>query len=264
MLPLEAVLPIRKSTLVIAFTVFVSGCTTVVYNAAETPPQPIMSASKARKQIKELLETQYGPAGRTARVARLDFRPDGVLVLMERPGGYLRKVFYEFSKPQTFQVTNRGALWGVYEECWEIGIDSCWNHEDGQGYAREFADALYALKVGGGGVPEKEANDFHSIALDYRKKDPKPKLPQATIELKKQAESAAKAGRYNSAIDFYTEALSATPWWPYGHYNLAFLLEQQNRKDEAAGEMKKFLDLVPDAVEAEKAKEKIKFWTGKS
>ena len=51
--------------------------------------------------------------------------------------------------------------------------------------------------------------------------------------------------------------------WPNGYFNLALLLAEENRYAEAILNMKKYLELMPNAPDARKAHDKIYIWEEK-
>jgi len=105
-----------------------------------------------------------------------------------------------------------------------------------------------------------ELERFQPIADGYRAQNPRPTIPEDARKYQVQAESALAEKKYDDAIRLFRKALELSPWWPEGHFSLALLYEQQEFLPHAYLEMKKYLALVPDAVDARKAKDKLYVW----
>jgi hypothetical protein len=54
--------------------------------------------------------------------------------------------------------------------------------------------------------------------------------------------------------------LKLAPWWPQGRYNRALLMGELGFAPEAIQEMRRYLQLVPDAANARQAQDKIYQW----
>lgn len=110
---------------------------------------------------------------------------------------------------------------------------------------------------------EAEISQFKSVAENYRSKHPRPGISEEARRYQVQAENAFDEKRYDDAVLDYRKALEIAPWWPDGRYNLALLLGQKGNFLEADIEMKKYLELAPDAPDARKARDKTYVWEGK-
>ena len=108
-----------------------------------------------------------------------------------------------------------------------------------------------------------ELERFKPIAAAYRSKKPHPQIPEEARKYQIQAENDFDERRYEDSIRHYQKALEISPWWPEGHYSLAIILGQQGSLSEADTEMKKYLELLPDAPDARKARDKMYIWEGK-
>ena len=70
----------------------------------------------------------------------------------------------------------------------------------------------------------------------------------------------------DKAIAEYAAALKIFPYWPEGHYNLAILAAEIGGRpgyDIAIAQMKKYLELAPDAPDARAARDSIIVWEDK-
>jgi tetratricopeptide (TPR) repeat protein len=159
------------------------------------------------------------------------------------------------------------------------GHESFWYHGDAvlqvPGYSRvmmhnprETAEAIFVLKRDAekhGFAPPEKSEDarFEDAAKTYLAADVKPELDADTRRFKVQAEDALREKRFEDVADIYGEALEANPAWPAGHYNRALVLSELKEYPAAMVEMKRYLRLSPDAVNAQAAQDQIYKWEAK-
>jgi len=124
--------------------------------------------------------------------------------------------------------------------------------------SKRFADALYVLKHAV--IDSNNDTDFFETAHVYHVTNPKPELPEEARKFKIQAEGAVQEKNFFEAADSYSEALKIAPWWPAGHFNLALVWGETGVFIEAEREMKRYLQLIPDAPNARAAQDKIYSW----
>jgi tetratricopeptide (TPR) repeat protein len=138
---------------------------------------------------------------------------------------------------------------------------------DSRARAISFINAIAALASAQPGAYAAQLdvanNKFKSIAVQYRMEQIKPALPTDAQRYATQANDAFSNHRVSDAILLYDKALDTSPWWPTGHYNLALLLGSKREYADAIDEMNKYLELVPDAPDAQKAKQHIWVWQGR-
>ena len=104
---------------------------------------------------------------------------------------------------------------------------------------------------------------FHEAARAYRASNPKSQLPEAARRFKVQAEGAVHDKDYGAAAEFYGQAIGVAPWWPEGHFNRALVLSNTGDYELAIVEMKRYLELMPDAQDARAAQDKVYEWEPK-
>ncbi|TXH04310.1 MAG: hypothetical protein E6R07_08375 [Nevskiaceae bacterium] len=128
-----------------------------------------------------------------------------------------------------------------------------------------IADAFLTLKDADtpAGV-ERQLAAFDLVADRYRAADVKPEVNESIRRYEIQAEDAINRKDFDAAVDAYTRALDANPWWPQGHYNVALILGELQDYRNAAYEMSCYLKLVPEAPNARAAQDKIYAWQGQS
>jgi tetratricopeptide (TPR) repeat protein len=104
---------------------------------------------------------------------------------------------------------------------------------------------------------------FAQVVRAYRGAAVPPTLSEDARRFKVQAEFAVRDKNYPLAVELYGKALRIDPWWPQGHFNRALVLAESHYYLAARGsvrEMKRYLDLQPDAPDARAAQNKIYEW----
>jgi len=101
---------------------------------------------------------------------------------------------------------------------------------------------------------------FRAQAKAWREATVKPAMPEAAREHQVLAEYAFKEKETEKAIKEYQAALDIFPTWPEGQFNLATLAGEQKLYDTAIIHMKQYVELAPDAADAQAAKDSIIIW----
>jgi tetratricopeptide (TPR) repeat protein len=101
---------------------------------------------------------------------------------------------------------------------------------------------------------------FQPQAETWRKSAVKPKMPDVAYEHKVLAENAYKDKDLVKALIEYDAALNSFPTWPEGQFNLALIAGEMKRYRSAVLHMEEYLALVPDAPDAQAARDKIIIW----
>lgn len=128
--------------------------------------------------------------------------------------------------------------------------------------AENFADALNRLLYAA--RQDKDFATFSAAAKPWRKMPVKPALPEGVQKYRVMAEDAFKNKEFEKAADYYEQGLEIEPLWPQGQYNAALLYGEIKDYENAVLHMKRYLELVPDARNAETVREKIYLWEGKA
>jgi tetratricopeptide (TPR) repeat protein len=101
---------------------------------------------------------------------------------------------------------------------------------------------------------------WQETVRQYRAAPVKPVLPEEARKFQVQAEAAFAQKEFAEAAGHYLGALKIAPWWAAGYFNRSLLLGEIERYRDAIGEMRKYLDLAPDAPDARAAQDKIYEW----
>lgn len=126
-----------------------------------------------------------------------------------------------------------------------------------------FADALLVLKFAAVKFADDDEARFQEALRNYKAAATKPGLPEAIRAFKVQAEGAIRDKDFESAANYYGQALDVAPWWPEGHFNSALVLAEVGDFPDAITEMNRYLLLVPNAADARAAQDKIYDWQRK-
>lgn len=106
--------------------------------------------------------------------------------------------------------------------------------------------------------------EFSKKAAAWRILTVKPDLPEEVKRERTLAEAYLQDKDIPTAVQHYKAALKAYPTWPQGWFNLALIDGSLGNYDSASQEMKFYLELTPDAPDADAAKNKIIIWEDKS
>ena len=139
-----------------------------------------------------------------------------------------------------------------------------WNDE---ATAQRFADAFnrlvyYAHNEG----PNSKENlqRFAAVAKAWRENPQKPPLPAEVERKRVLAEARIKEKDFAGAIALYEEALDMFPTWPEAWFNTALIYGELGDYASAAGNMRHYLELMPNAPDSAAAREKVIVWEDKA
>lgn len=155
-----------------------------------------------------------------------------------------------------YYKTPQGRYWN-FRTC-VVRSGAPWKGEG----AKTLADALLRLKLGYDETIAAAEGKFQTDAASYRAANPKPDFPEDARRFRVQAEAALRDKRFDDAAERYAEGLALAPWWLEGRFNLALVLGELKAYDAAMREMKRYLQLAPEASNARAAQDKIYEWEG--
>lgn len=102
--------------------------------------------------------------------------------------------------------------------------------------------------------------DFQGKAKAWRAMKVKPDLPEDVRRFRVLAEDAIKHQEFEKAVQYYEQGLAIEPLWPQGQYNAALLYGEMKEYRDAELHMKRYLELVPDAPDAQAARDQMMIW----
>jgi tetratricopeptide (TPR) repeat protein len=133
------------------------------------------------------------------------------------------------------------------------------NHDECMNAAPQFAAALnslhiYALR------PTTPDEEFHQQAAAWRALATKPALPDAVRVRRMMAENAIKNKKPEDALRYYEQGIESHPMWPQGCFDAALVAGELGRYDDAVYYMQHYLELAPDAKDAQSARDQLEIW----
>ncbi len=133
---------------------------------------------------------------------------------------------------------------------------------------KRILDCVYAIRYwrSAKGQAEKAAafTQFQESARAWRALPVKAGLPQAVERFRIVAENAVREKELGKAANYYEQGVAIMPLWPEGWYNAALIYAEEQCYAQAALDMKRYLELCPDAPEADAARQEMYIWEEKA
>ena len=111
-------------------------------------------------------------------------------------------------------------------------------------------------------TPEEEAvwSNFPQKASAWRALTVKPPMAEEVRKHRILAEKAISEQDMSGALEHYEAGLAINPVWPEGHFNASMLYAQLSFYKDAIQHMQAYLELVPEAPDAQAARDQIVIW----
>jgi hypothetical protein len=141
-----------------------------------------------------------------------------------------------------------------------------WNREKAD-HARRFVEAVNAIRYYSSGRDLADDEPlfarFQEEAKAWRAHPVKPAIPEGVRRFQLLAEDAIKNKNFEEAVDYYEQGLNVSPLWPEGQFNAALLYGEMAIYGQAVIHMKRYLELTPDAPDAQAARDQVVIWQAK-
>jgi tetratricopeptide (TPR) repeat protein len=137
------------------------------------------------------------------------------------------------------------------------------NFLDGYGYSTTFATGFNALRAFARDT-NAPLHTFTARATAWRALATKPPIPDEVRVQRLMAEDAFKANKPEEALHYYETGVQLYPTWPEGNFNAALIAGDLTYYDAAIEHMQAYLELVPDASDAQAGRDKILIWQTKA
>lgn len=118
-------------------------------------------------------------------------------------------------------------------------------------------------KLDSDNVDMAKLREFSGKATAWRSVQVRPDMPEAARRHKVLAENAFNEKNFEKAAEELAKALELFPCWPEGQFNCALFNGEIGAYRTAMLHMEFFLELFPDAPNAQLAKDKILVWQDK-
>ena len=105
---------------------------------------------------------------------------------------------------------------------------------------------------------------FTQRAAAWRALATKPPIPEEVNVQRLMAEDAVKGKKPDEALNYYEGGIELYPTWPEGNFNAALIAGELGYYADAIEHMQAYLELVPNAADAQAARDKILIWQVKS
>ena len=105
---------------------------------------------------------------------------------------------------------------------------------------------------------------FTQRATAWRALPTKPPIPEEVRAQRLVAEDSFKANKPDEALAHYENGLLLYPTWPEGNFNAALIAGDLGYYAAAIEHMQDYLELVPEAADAQAARDKILIWLTKA
>jgi len=106
--------------------------------------------------------------------------------------------------------------------------------------------------------------NFQPKAAAWQLLTVKPPIPDKVRQRRLLAEDAFNEKRFETAAAEYEAGLEIDPLWPAGHFNAALIYAELKKYGDAAWHMRCYLELVPNAPDAQEARDHMLLWQGKA
>jgi len=102
--------------------------------------------------------------------------------------------------------------------------------------------------------------DFPQKAAEWRALPSGPPVSEEVRRHRLVAENAIRENDFDTAVSEYIDGLESDPTWPEGHFNAALLMGELGYYSEAIRHMQAYVELVPEAPDAQAARDQIVIW----
>ncbi len=160
--------------------------------------------------------------------------------------------------------SDKRIAWWIYNYSWiDRGLKEDHCSAGCASAARLFAAAINRLRVSAND-PGYPLRSFKQQAAAWRALAIKPPLAEGARIRRLAAEDAIKNQKPNDALNYYELGVEADPMWAQGWFNAAVIAGHIGYYADAAEHMQNYLELMPDAADAQSARDQIDLWRYKA
>lgn len=135
--------------------------------------------------------------------------------------------------------------------------DNCMNSA---GWFASALNGLYAFAIS----HPTAAGDFHQQAAAWRALTTKPPMAEGARIRRLAAEDAINRQKPFEALNYYELGVEADPTWAQGWFNAAVIASHLEYYADAVEHMQNYLELMPDAADAQSARDQMDLWRFKA
>lgn len=142
-------------------------------------------------------------------------------------------------------------------------LSSSWTQSDAENAAKALRVLVLDARHDLDQILATNFEKFKLSCQSWHALQEKPPIPEEAQRQQVLAENALREKNLDRAADEYLKALKAYPCWPEGQLKAATILGDTGWYTAAVAHMEYYLELVPDASNAQFAKNKIAAWQDK-
>jgi len=243
-----------------------TGCSSVAYEASyDAMKQPQMSFPEARQNVKKALQE--------ARLFSGTGTPPGNIQVSNHAFSFKdnyinQQLSFHFAKIQKLTVEKKESLvttLGADDLAIrrQEGTSLYWPAKD---VGQRFVDAVMAARywTSPRALADDAAafKDFQEKAKAWKALAQKPALSEDARRFKVRAEDSDQKKDWENAAKSYEQGLAIEPLWPDGQLNVARIYGELHAAAPAVLHMKRYLELCPDAPDAQKSRDQMYIWEG--
>jgi tetratricopeptide (TPR) repeat protein len=105
--------------------------------------------------------------------------------------------------------------------------------------------------------------EFQKRAAAWRALPTRPPISDEVRQYRLLAEDALNQKQFENAAAAYEAGLEIDPLWPQGHFNAAVIYGELKDYEDAVWHMRCYLELLPNAPDAQDARDQMLLWQGK-
>ncbi len=147
-------------------------------------------------------------------------------------------------------------------EYYEKAIGLLGTPSEAQALADELNRLRSAARGEDPGIPGDAFGEFQQKAAAWRALAVKPAISEEVRMHRLLAEHAVAEKQFSAAVEEYEAGLGINPTWPEGHFNAALLSAELGYYSEAIWHMRAYLELLPNAPDAQDARDQMLLWQG--
>ncbi|MGA2988385.1 MAG: hypothetical protein ABSG32_31840 [Terriglobia bacterium] len=106
--------------------------------------------------------------------------------------------------------------------------------------------------------------EFQPKAAAWSALATKPPISDDVKQHRLLAEDAYQEKQFETAVSEYEAGLAIDPLWAQGHFNAALIYGELKDYDDAVWHMRCYLELMPNAPDAQEARDQMLLWQGKA
>lgn len=239
-------------------------------NAAE---QTMMTTSEAGNLLKQGLEASLG--NKQVIVTHDGFKieygtPAGLSLYgeaMPMDGKVIFITFQSLANANLNPAVTKTGTPVIGYDYMVAGVPAWWNDPSGAEMCARALNVLVHKAQINSPAPQGADSAWESFkeqAASWRGLANKPSLPDEAYKFQVLAVNAVQEKRFGDAADYYEKGLEICPTWPDAQHDAALIYGELGDYGDAAYHMRCYVELMPNASDAQAARNQIIIWDEKA